>query len=346
MLGRLVLLLPFGVGCGAPTHASPSAPSGAWQTAPDAPSARGMAPAVAAPSSASSASSVRQAPAELKLELMQVLSTPVSSIALGEGSRLAVLADPPQVGDARGLHALPLPSALRAKPGEVDDAQIFYGRDNEPRVMGTRRSSTGENAIYWRHTAALGWRDGREEIAQLGGAQRGGLWGVLGSADPELVCRSNAQCLIKRSTGWTTAPAGAAARAVTLQDGVLWGLDASGIAGIDARGWALAIPAPAWSAPRAFWATRGEAWVSTERELFHFQDGAWSALPSPLSDVNACWGSQASSVWFAGKGGVAHYDGRGFAIARVPGSLRVIRGRSDDEVWLGGDAGLFRAHLP
>jgi hypothetical protein len=275
---------------------------------------------------------------------VQVLSTKVTSIALGEGSRIAVLADPPQVGDARGLLRLPLPASLRAKPGEVDEAGIFFGRDNEPRIMGSRRSSSGESAIYWRHVPS-GWRDGRGEIGQLGGTTRGGLWGVLGESDPELVCRSGASCIIKRTTGWMTAPAGPAARVVTLQDGVLWGLDATGIAGIDAHGWSPAIAAPAWSAPRSLWATRGEAWVGTEHELFHFQGGAWARLAAPLSDVAAWWGVRPDSIWFVAQGGVAHFDGHGFRTAAIAGTLRAIRGRSDDEVWLGGDAGLFRVRL-
>jgi hypothetical protein len=278
------------------------------------------------------------------LEIVQVLTTKVTSIALGEGSRIAVLADPPQVGDARGLHSLPLPASLHAKSGDVEEAGIFFGRDNEPRIMGSRRSSSGESAIYWRHVAT-GWRDGREEIGQLGGTTRGGLWGVLGASDPELVCRVGASCIIKRTSGWTTAPAGPAARIVSLQDGVLWGLDATGIAGIDAHGWSLAIAAPAWSAPRSFWATRGEAWVSTERELFHFQGGTWARLAAPLSDVAAWWGARPDSIWLVAQGGVAHFDGHGFRTAALAGALRAIQGRSDGEVWLGGDAGLFRVRL-
>ncbi len=307
-----------------------------------------LAPAVASASAVSAASSLAPpaAPAarDLKLEFVQVLSTPVRWIALGEGTRVAVLSDPPQVGDERGLHPLPLPAALRAQAGEVDDARIYFGRDNEPRIMGTRHSGALDKPIYWRHTAAAGWRDGREEIGQLGGPAHSGLWGVLGSADPELVCRVGAQCIIKRTSGWTTAPAGAAQRGVVLQDGVLWGLDASGISGIDAHGWALAIPAPPALAPvpRAFWATREEAWLSTEREIYRFHAGTWSTLPLPFSEVTCWWGRTAESVWLVGNGGIARFDGTGFRTSAVPGQMRVIVGRPNGEIWFGGDAGLFR----
>ena len=281
-------------------------------------------------------------PTPLKLTLSQILTVPVSAIALGEGTRIAVLADTPYVGDARGLRPLPLPAALRPKASEVDQLGIFFGRDNEPRIMGSRHGEKGEQAVYLRHLPN-GWRDGREEIGRLGAAAPGGLWGVLGSADPELVCRVGATCIIKRNSGWTTAPAGTLKRLVTLQDGSLWGLEAGGISGIDAHGWTLAIPAPAWSEPQAFWATRGEAWVSTAQDLFHHRDGKWQTVPSPVGHVMSFWGTRTDSVWLVGSAGAAHFDGQGFRPIAIEGPLRVVRGRSDSELWFGGEAGLFRA---
>ncbi len=273
--------------------------------------------------------------------MLRVLERPVSALVLGDGSRIAVLSDPPQLGDERGLHALPLPVNLRSRAGETEQLGIFFGRDYEPRVMGQRQTEQGETAVYWRHLPN-GWRDGREEIGQLGGTVRGALWGVLGTADPELVCRVGAVCIIKRQSGWTTAPAGPSQRIVTLQDGLLWGLDSSGISGIDKHGWSLSIPAPAWSAPTAFWATRDEAWVSTPRELYHYRAGQWQAVPSPIGEVKSFWGTRPDSIWLAGVGGAAHFDGQGFRLVPLAGPLNVVRGRSDADVWFGGEAGLFR----
>ena len=143
---------------------------------------------------------------KLQLELRQELTVRVSSIALGEGSRIAVLADPPYVGDARGLHALPLPSSFRPKSAENDELGIFWGRDNEPRIMGTRRSSAGETPVYLRHTSA-GWRDGRDEVGQLGSATRGGLWGVLGSWTPSsCVARALSASSSARAAGRSPQP--------------------------------------------------------------------------------------------------------------------------------------------
>lgn len=279
------------------------------------------------------------------LPVEQVLGVPVRAVALGEGSRVAALADPPYVGDARGLRPLALPASLRPKAGEVDQAGIYFGRDNEPRIMGQRRSEQGESAIYWRHLPN-GWRDGREEIGQLGGTTRGALWGVLGGDDPELVCRTGAICIIKRQSGWTTAPAGETQRIVTLQDGALWGLDASGVASIDKQGWRVVLAAPAWSNPRALWATPGEAWVGAHDQLFHAVAATWQASPSPVGEVESFWGTRRDSIWIAGSSGAAHFDGQRWRTLPIRGPLHAVRGRSNGEVWFGGDAGLFRVQAP
>ena len=341
------------VGCAAAQQApsagtaTPQAPPGVSATPGPRSSALTDPPAANAAATGATATGVAPPapsapPAPLKLTITQLLSVPVSAIALGEGTRVAVLADTPYVGDARGLRPLPLPAALRPKVGEVEQLGIFFGRDNEPRIMGSRHGEKGERAVYLRHLPN-GWRDGREEIGQLGGPAPSGLWGVLGSADPELVCRVNAICIIKRTSGWTTAPAGAVPRLVTLQDGVLWGLEAGGISSIDAHGWALAIAAPAWSEPRAFWATRGEAWVSTAHGLFHHRAGTWETRPSPVGEASSFWGARPDSVWVVGSAGAAHFDGQSFRPVAIDGPLRVVRGRSDAELWFGGELGLFRA---
>jgi hypothetical protein len=282
-------------------------------------------------------------PTSLEISVDRVLSVSVSSIALGDGSRVAALGDEPYVIDAHGARALPLPNALRAKADERDELRIFFGRDNEPRIMGTRRAGSAESSVYWRHTSS-GWRDGREEIGQLGGTARGGLWGVLGSADPELVCRTNALCILKRTSGWTTAPAGSTVRRVELVEGILWGLDASGLANIDATGWSLSLPAPKWSEPRAFWVSAGEAWVATERALFRYRDRVWLEAPPPISEPAALWGSRSDSIWLVGKGGAAHFDGVGWRQLALTGPLNAVVGRKDGELWFGGEAGLFRSH--
>ncbi|HEY4104873.1 MAG TPA: hypothetical protein VGM44_13330, partial [Polyangiaceae bacterium] len=264
----------------------------------------------------------------------QLLSVPVYSIALAEPAHVAVLADAPYVGDARGLLVIPLPPSLRPKADQRDECRIFFGRDNEPRIMGTRYTNDAEQPIYFRHTSS-GWRDGREELGQLASASRGGLWGVLGADDPELVCRAGSVCIIKRASGWTTAPAGATRRSVVLQAGTLWGLDDSGLANIDAHGWTLAIPGPAWTRPTAFWATKEQAWVAASQKLFHYRAGSWSELSAPIAGPRAFWGVSSDSVWLVGAGGAAHFDGKSWHLLSLSGPLEVVAGRAKGELWFG-----------
>ena len=126
---------------------------------------------------------------------------------------------------------------------------------------------------------------------------------------------------------------------------MLWGLDESGISSIDKQGWAIAIPAPAWHEPTAIWATRGEAWVSAEQQLFHYVEGKWQATRSPIGQVASFWGATRDSIWIAGSAGAAHFDGRGIRKLGLTGPLHAVRGRSDSEVWFAGQGGLFRVRL-
>jgi len=336
---RGVLSLVWVLGCGAhgsqpALAARPAPPNSSGPTQPAA------APANSTPASpASPASSATPDP--LPLDVIRELEVPVWSIALAEGGHVAALGTEPYVRKANGFHALPLPQNLIAKASEHDDAAIYFGRDYEPRVMGTRTSAAGEAPIYWRHTER-GWRDGREEIGQLGAANRGGLFGELGNLDPELVCRANAQCIIKRNSGWVTAPAGPTQKRVLLEQGTLWGLDAAGISTIDAHGWAIAIAAPEWHAPGPFWATAGSAWVSSDGALFHYAGGAWQRVPSPIASPAAFWGERVDSLWLVGEGGAAHFDGQVWRRSTLDGPLSAVAGRPDGELWFGGKSGLFR----
>jgi len=270
----------------------------------------------------------------------RLLAARVRSLALGDGGRVAVLADEPYLSDGKGFRELPLPVALKPKSGQADEVEIFFGRDFEPRLMGTRHTSDGDHPVYLRHVNGV-WRDGREEIGQLGGANRGDLWGELGTVDPELVCRTNAVCIIKRNSGWVTAPAGSARQLVQLASGDVFGLAASGISSIDPKGWKTVIPAPAWQMPRAFWFSRDEAWVASDDGLWHFVTGTWSKSEAPIAGPRALWGLTSSSLWLVGQGGAARFDGAGWRRAALPGPFVVVSGRAENDVWIGGDSGLF-----
>ena len=320
----------------ASSAASPLAASAAAvSTASSAPTANPVASSPSAPSSSAGAA--------LNLKFEQVFVGPVRSLALTDGARVAMLSDEPAVDNGKGFRELPLPAGLKPKSGQTDDVAIFFGRDYEPRIMGTRHASDGDRPVYLRHLNGA-WRDGREEIGQLGSASRGDLWGELGTIDPELVCRTNAVCIIKRNSGWVTAPAGSVRRVAQLADGTVFGLDANGISGIDAKGWQLVIPAPTGVVPRAFWTSHGEAWLASEDALFHFAAGAWQKEPSPIAGPSAFAGADASAVWVVGQGGAALFDGRHWQLATLAGPLSTVAVRRGDDAWLGGAVGLFHAH--
>jgi len=252
-----------------------------------------------------------------------------------------VLGDEPSVNSGKGFRELRLPPALKPRPEQTDEIEIFFGRDYEPRIMGTRHTSGGDRPVYLRHVNGA-WRDGREEIGQLGSANRGDLWGELGTIDPELVCRTNAVCIIKRSSGWVTAPAGNVRRNVQLLGNNVWGLDASGISSIDAKGWKTALAAPAWQTPRAFLTLGDEAWVLSDDGLWRYSGGAWSKSSAPIAQPRAFWGLSTSAVWLVGQGGAARFDGKNWQPIAFAGPLSVVAGRAENDVWIGGDSGLFQ----
>lgn len=274
------------------------------------------------------------------MKFEQALTKPVRALALGDGGRIAVLADEPSVNGGKGFRELPLPAMLKPKSDQTEELGIFFGRDYEPRIMGTRHTSDGDKPVYLRHVNGA-WRDGRDEIGQLGSANRGDLWGELGTIDPELVCRTNAVCIIKRNSGWVTAPAGNVRRVVQLINGNVVGLDASGISSIDAKGWKVATPAPAWQTPRAFWTSNQEAWVASDDGLWHFASGAWTKTAPPIAEPRAFAGTSGTSVWIVGKGGAARFDGKAWQRVSLTGPLTVVAARAENDVWIGGDSGLF-----
>jgi hypothetical protein len=66
-------------------------------------------------------------------------------------------------------------------------------------------------------------------------------------------------------------------------------------------------------------------------------------VPSPVGSASSFWGTGPNSVWVVGSTGAAHFDGQRFQKVALAGPLRIVRGRSDAELWFGGEAGLFRA---
>jgi hypothetical protein len=272
----------------------------------------------------------------------QELDVPVHAIGLGDPPLVAVLSNEPRVRDKRGFRELPIPAALRPKASETEVTNIFFGRDNRARIMGTRNTATGPESVYLRWLDT-GWRNGREEIGRLGNSPRGGLYGILGLDDPEVVCRAGDVCIIKRISGWKTLAAGPEPRLVSVRDNTAWALDSTGVSALSPEGWNLFAGSPPFKKPNGFWSDGKLAWVAEGSQLFQFADGRWTSVASPIGTVTSLWGSAADQIFAVGEAGAALWDGKQWAVvAGAPAKLRVILGRGKDYLWIGGESGLYQ----
>jgi len=325
---RLVLMtsLLVSAACGAPAPA---------EQHPVAPPAPVVAP-VAAPTS-TAAPDPPAAPPPLVVRFHREVEAKVISIALERPPHAAALgADAAWIHDARGWREGRLPASARRGPRPA--LSVFYGRDDRIRVVGSRPGG----AVYLRWLPS-GFSAAGKEIGKLADL-KGALVAVLGTADPEIVCRPGDICIVKRRTGWTMMAAPADIARVTLGDGVGWAVAGRRLLRLGA-GWESAGAEGTWSAADALFATRDRAWiVETDGGRIHAFDGAaWSVAASPIDRPRALWGARPDALWLAGEGGLAFFDGRVWRrVADAPAPLAAVAGRSADDVWIGGDPGLFR----
>jgi hypothetical protein len=233
--------------------------------------------------------------------------------------------------------------APRLPPGAK--VEIFFGRDNQPRLMGFAPGEPGkEMPVYLR------FRQGtfRPEPSELGplGAPRGALYGVLGFDDPEVVCRPRELCLVKRVTGWGRVPAHEAPVRVVLRGAGVFALHADRIERLGERGWSPLDPGRPFEQPLDAWqAPNGELWVvdRSEAGVFRFAGGRWERVVSPVREPRAIFGRSAGAVFVAGEDGAAEFDGARFrCVSGVPGPLHLALAVGD-QLWLAGRSGVFRS---
>jgi hypothetical protein len=237
------------------------------------------------------------------------IEAPVVSFAFGK-KRMAALgtAGACWILERGKWKEAPVPAELRAGDGERDDVRIFFGRDDWPRIMGSRFAGSAASAVYLRYKGA--WRREPGEIGRLAGEPAAAMYGVLGHDDPEVVCKVGDTCIIKRLTGWTNVPPASEPLRVDLWGGQAWGVGAGGLQRLEADGW-------------------------------HPADLAWRAT-MPIAEPRAIWVVGADDVWLVGAG-VFHWDGSGWRAVKAPeGRFGDVRGTSATEVWIAGDAGLWR----
>src|SRR5690606_8047231 len=105
-------------------------------------------------------------------EWQRELDVPAGSIGVGK-RRVAVTsrADEDRVRsvwlrEGHRWRDLELPERLRAGEGERDDLRVWFGRDDRPRVMGTRLSEEGASRLVYLRWKG-NWRDKPGEIGRL-----------------------------------------------------------------------------------------------------------------------------------------------------------------------------------
>jgi hypothetical protein len=282
-----------------------------------------------------------------EVKLTRLFEQPVRFLITGEDGRLAVLAIEegkivPHRFESGKWSRLELPEAHRAVAD--DEIGIYFGRDNRPRLMGYRAAA--KKMVYLRHRDGK-WQEQRSEIGALA-AEDAHLFGVLGEADPEVVCRVGTLCLIKSRKGWQEVkpeiPASAVVRAF---HGRGYALSEKALMVAGAKGFEQVGPAGPWTTrPTGFWIAPdgGCVVVEPERSLVHELDAgatAWRTERSPIVGPRDVVGP-ASARTIVGDGGIAR--GASGKYTRVGDrGLRESRAiQVGDQVVVGGASGVAR----
>ena len=275
-------------------------------------------------------------------EFVREIAEPVARVALDKPPHVAALGEKSVfVHDAKGWREEALPKAVASAPDA--ELELFYGRDYRVRLVGAHSSAEGERSVYLRSVPG-GLKPAPGELGRLGNSTRGGLVAVLGTADPEVVCRPGDVCLIKRVNGWTTLKAPAELSLAAVSQGSGWVVVGNQVLRAD-RDWMPLEPKGPWKEPNMLFAVGERVFVSevSPPSVYELGDGAWKAHASPVGVVSSIWGLRPEAYWIAGDSGVAYFDGREFRpVPAAPKGTRRILGRSEAEVWFASPGGLFR----
>lgn len=272
--------------------------------------------------------------------LERVLDQPCRAIALDREPYVAALGnDSVTVFDKRGSHQEALPEALRGKDVNVG---IFFGRDYRVRIAGSARTQKGDEVRYYRSLPS-GIKSALDEIGPIGKPGSPGIVALLGTADPEIVCRVGESCLIKRISGWAKASAPPGLTRVGLSLGTGWAIAGTSFYTLGKDWQALPAAGPWRKADDAF--VRGAEACVLEHDaskMHHFDGTAWHSASAPVTGPRSVWGSQ-ESLWIGGDGGAAVFDEGAFR--KLDGALHVaqVLGRAPGDVWVCAAEGVFRA---
>jgi hypothetical protein len=281
------------------------------------------------------------APARALPRLERVLDKPCRALALDREPYVAALGDDVvTVTDKRGTHDEPLPDALRGAGVSVG---VFFGRDYRVRVAGTAHTPQGDEVRYYRSLPG-GLKPALDELGPLGKRGGPGLLALLGTADPEIVCRPGQSCLIKRVSGWAKASAPAGLTRVGLSLGSGWAIAGTTFFNLGKDWLPLAAPGPWRRADDAFVRGAEVCVVDHDASRLHHYDGqAWRSSAAPISGPRSLWGNE-ETLWIAGDGGAATFESGGFRKLDAVAGVRVnkVLGRGASDVWLCTSGGVFR----
>ncbi len=236
---------------------------------------------------------------------------------------------------------LTVPERLHPTDTQRERLEVFFGRDDRPRLMGTRREADVATPRYYRFRD--GWRDRTGEIARLDGGT-GALFGILGHADPEVVCKLGEMCIIKRLTGWTNVSVPGVEHHVAIAGGSAFAVAPGSALRIDPgdadwRAFGEAVP---WQMPAGLCPfADGTLWVVEADRLHHWDGTAWQSQDSPRPGARALWGRSPDDVWLVAKGGLGHYDGQVWSRVTAPGGEFSAVIGTDAAVWVGGASGVW-----
>ncbi len=271
--------------------------------------------------------------------LERLSDKPCRAIALDKEPFWAALGDDVvTVGDRKGIHDEKLPDPLR---GAGLSLGVFFGRDYRVRIAGTARTPKGDEVRYFRSLPG-GLRPAPDELGPLGKPGAPGLVALLGTADPEIVCRPGERCLIKTIRGWAKASSPAGLERVGLAVGGGWGIAGNTFYRLE-KDW-RALPAGPWAKATDGFVRDEHACVVEHgsSRMHHFDGTAWRSSPSPVTGPRSLWGD-AETLWIAGDAGAAAFDGEKFrAVKGAPQRIAQVLGRSRSDVWLCGAEGVYR----
>lgn len=271
----------------------------------------------------------------------RVSDKPCRGIALDKEPYWAALGDDVvTVNDKKGRHEEKLPDSLRGAGLAVG---VFFGRDYRVRIAGTARTPKGDEVRYFRSLPG-GIRPAPDELGPLGKPGAPGLVAVLGTADPEIVCRPGDRCLIKTVNGWAKASSPSGLERVGLSIGGGWAIAGKSFFRLE-KDW-KALPTGSWAKADDGFVRDAHACVVEHdaSRMHHFDGAAWRASASPVAGPRSLWGN-AETLWVAGDGGAAAFsDGQLRALKGAPRGVVQVLGRAANDVWLCGTEGVFHAH--